>query len=451
MSFQFKKTPCLNALSFWGKVMFLAIVGGNCFLSIAQAQPSVQVGAFREGLNWRIDNEMGYVSNLLRQRSDELGTSFWTVKPSLEFGVERLGGQYSARYDITRNTYFASSVDNFTAQTLILAGAQELNRVNKVGLSASLNKTYEQRGTGFSEGFAALTIAKPTKLSSSDIRGFYQLGSDDAKLRLIGILGHRVTDRENILIQNDSRDYSENYFEALALYRVGSRTDLVLEYRDRDVSYERTPLDLTGSQIFLDSVERTYLVGAEYAATAKSSAKARVGAYQRDFKWKPAQWNGNPVPATSQPNPSTIAQPGISQSVVPTDSGNGIFWEFIGSWSPKVYSKFDLNTRVSTREALRIGSYIQSREHSLSWTHQWDDRLTSTMSVNWGVDDYQDSNREDDRFGANLRVGYDFNDLLEVGAGYSYQKLDSNSAFAPGYDNSIIYLFGNYLGSGGSN
>ena len=382
------------------------------------------------------NSEMGYDDNVLRQQTNPLGSRLLVVTPRVGYSIQAGGGLYTLGYELNRSEYLDSGQDSSTTQNLSLSVDQKLNSSNKVTVAGSYNHSYEGRGVGFNEGSNALSLSSPTPLVTEALSGKYQLGSDRATMRLIGSLGYMKSDRASPSIANDSRDYHVDSMGALMEYRVGSRTDLVAEWRDNQTSYDRTPVASDGTETPLDSDEQLYLIGLDLAATAKTSGKLRVGTSKRDFKWKSAQWEDAKTAATTPAATVTTVR-------FPNDTGGEFYWEFSAAWSPRAYAKFEFNTRTSTREALGVGSFVRVRDYSLSWSHLWKARLHSKLDFTIGNDTYVDSSRVDKRKAYNARLEYDFNSLLTLGFGYRYQQMISNAGNV-GFDKSVYYIFANY-------
>ena len=390
------------------------------------------------GLTFTVNNEFSYDDNVLRQQDNKTTSRVWTFNPRVAYQIDRAGGTYTLAYDAVHNNYLDSSDDTDTNQTASLRGEQKFNAFNKLGIVGSYNDGFEARGVGFNEGSNASQLGSPTPIIIKELTGNYQLGADRARMRLVGTAGYRATDRDSALIINDSRDYQEELLGASMLYRVGSRTDLVVEYRQREINYSRTPIDNLGREIPLDSQETLYLVGVDLEATAKTTAKVRVGTLERDFKWESAQWEDSAGGATEAPEPAAAAP-----AQAPRSSGQDPFWELAAVWAPRSYSRFELSSRSSTRESLGIGSYVRSKDYVISWTHNWSTRVGTKLDFSIATDSYRDSGRVDDRKAANVAFTYDFDQRLSTGLGYRYQDVRST---APGiaYDKSVFYIFANY-------
>ncbi len=416
--------------------MFKAVPLITCAL-VTAALPALAQESQVTGLNTSLVSELSFDDNILRQQDNAISSRILLVNPSVDYVLEQGGRVLGVGYDYANYSYLDSRADDYDAHTVNFNVEQRLGRSHKVSLLANLLSTSEGRGVGFNEGQNALTLDEPTDIDTTAFTGNYQLGADDASMRLIATLGTRSTDRDSPVIINDSRDYREDLWGGQLLYKLGWRTDLVAELRSRDIRYERNPVAADGSELGLDSTETQQLLGIDLRATAKTTGRLRVGTTKRDFRWKSAQWDGAPAsePAAEIPAPALAA--------APQDTGSDLFWEITGIWAPRTYSTFTFNSIVATREAVAAGFFIRSQEHRLAWSHRWNGWAQSEFDLTYGTDDFVGSSRVDQRRAINLRLLYTYNAATSLGLGIRHQKLESQFENL-GFDKWVYYFFFNW-------
>ena len=110
------------------------------------------------------------------------------------------------------------------------------------------------------------------------------------------------------------------------------------------------------------------------------------------------------------------------------DDKSGSLWEVGASWSPRTYSTFNLNTRRALDEGDSGASSIQSQSTTLSWNHEWLDRLSSDVSYTYSDQEYQDVKRDDKIKTLGLGLTYEMRRWLDIGVGYKYSENDSSAA-----------------------
>lgn len=408
------------------------------FLSLLVCSVSVQ-GQQQDldrGLEATVNSEFSYDDNILRQKTDGIGSRIWVFNPRIGYAFQSAGTDASIFYDFSNSKYLDSSADSYSSHTLNLSLDKQLNRSNKIMVQSSVLSSAEARGVGFNEGGNAALLDAPTDLDTQSVVANYQLGAEDARMRMVASIGKRSTDRNSPIIINDSRDFDEALDGAQIMYRLGWRTDLVTEYRRRKVIYSRTPIAADGTKQSLDSTESQSLVGFDLKATAKTTGKLRVGTTKRDFKWEAAQWEDGPVTSQVEEPAPALAQPRLG-----TDSD--LYWELTAIWAPRSYSTFTLNSRVSTREALAVGNFIRSQDYSLLWSHRLNSQIQAELDVSTGTDTYVGSSRIDDRRAISVRMLYTFEEWLNLGLGIRHQTLDSTFENA-GFDKLVYYMYFTY-------
>jgi polysaccharide biosynthesis protein VpsM len=397
------------------------------------------MGTQEEGLKLIVNDELSYDTNILQQRNNPLSSRLWQFNPRLSYGKNIQGGNVSLIYDVIHYRFLDSMIDTHTNRNFTITVDRKINKYNKLQFFGSYANGSEQRGSGFSEGPSALSLNQPTGIQTKGLLTTYQLGADDHKMRFIASFDVRSTDRDSPAIINDARDYKDKTYGLQLLYRVGSRTDLALEHRDRTVSYTRTPVDATGTRLPLDSEEHYYLLGFNMDASAKTTARLRAGVIDRQFRWNSATWDD--VPGGTGSEPAEALVPASVQ--FPADSGTDLYLEAAIVWSPSSYSRYEVSTRSSNREALGLGNYIHSKDYTLNWTHNWSERVDSSINFIMGTDLYRGSTREDRRKLADLKMAFDFGQSLIAGFGVRYQTVASNFTTAS-FDKNVFYIFANY-------
>jgi hypothetical protein len=417
------------------------IIGSSVAACAVAQAPLPGTNIVEPGLRATLGSEFSYDDNLLYQREQKLGTRVLHINPTLDFGWRRQGTDLSVHYDFGHTHYMESPADSFESHSLSYVFNTRLSRIHKLVLEGNLQRGVEARGLGFSEGGNVQQLDAPTPIRSSNLQLAYQLGSDSARLRAVASAGLSDTDRENPLISDDSRDFRANSGGLQLLYRLGWRTDLVAEYRRREVRYYGTPAPAGNLAWVPDSNENQYLVGVDLRATAKTSGRARVGTVERKPVWKVAQWEDMPE-ANREFVEDPFAQTAELQAGY-NDGGRRTYWELAGIWAPRSYSTFTLLSQVTNNEPLFVGRYVRSTDVSLGWTHRWNGWLESEIRWSAGRDQYIGSGREDDRQALNLRLDYSLDSKTHLGIGFRHQQLDSTSGLV-GYDKNVYYLYFNY-------
>jgi len=417
---------------FTARSVFLLLTVVACVSPSFAQEPEVN-----QGISLVLANELRFDSNVLRQQINPLSSRVWRFSSQLNYKLEQGGSDLELTHNFEHNRYLDSARDTYTNQVARLNFTQALNSTNRITVLAGLAKGYEPRGLGVTEGTSAQTANSPTGLNIGDLGIRYQLGRDLAKIRLIADLGITETDRDSALIANDSRDHTTTTQGLQLLYKVGSRTNLVLEHQARKFDYARTSQDETGNPLNLDSKDQRNSVGVNLEATAKTVGRVRVGKQSRNFQWRQAVWEDDPPAVIEE-----AAQVAVQRR--PDNRENSaLYWELAAVWSPRTYSRFEINAQTSTSESLVIGTFVRHKDIALQWVHDWNARLRTQLDYAVGRDVYEGTSREDRRRVWGAKIDYAYSRAVHAGYGYTDQHVNSSFRLS-GFDRSMHYLFVNY-------
>lgn len=372
----------------------------------AQEAGRFQVGQF--DIVPSMNASMSYVDNVAYARSEEPEIFSWrsVLSPELIAATEINGNPVQFGYRLERGVYFSSSQDDYTDHFFEASGDFELNSRHRVNTLAQYEDGHEDRGTGFSIGLGN-TLATPDRYKSTFVGGEYMYGAitSDGMVTL-------KADRETIDYDRSEqryliRDRVNNRIGAELAYRVGSATNAVIDLTQSYVRYDNQ----TGI-VSRDSDETRLLVGLTWESTAATTGFAKVGYKEKDFK------------AASR------------------DSFYGTDWEVGVEWQPISYSTVIFSTSADTLETNGEGNFIRGQLYSLSWNHNWLQRLSTSFKVVKSADEYiisDDvlSNREDDLMRYSATLNYDARRWLNFSLFYEFADRDSNRDVI-GYDRNVV-------------
>jgi hypothetical protein len=111
-------------------------------------------------------------------------------------------------------------------------------------------------------------------------------------------------------------------------------------------------------------------------------------------------------------------------------------------WQPVSYSTFRFTTSADTRETNGEGNFIRGRDYSVSWNHEWLQRLSTSFTASKSTDEYvlTDSvlaNRDDELMRYSASLNYDARRWLSFSLFYQLDDRDSNRALI-GYDRNVV-------------
>jgi hypothetical protein len=338
-----------------------------------------------------------YVDNLLRMDNDKKSTWVTEYTPKVLTWMQDGNNTYSLSYQLEDSHYASSHDDDFTDHQANLDVHHEFNVRNVLNIMGEYYDGHEERGTGLTEGEIAELIDEPVEYESSRLGGDYTYGNRSSRGRLE--LAARTVSYEykNFRDFTRFRDRDADTYGATFFWKMGPRTDALLEVRAINNDYDRAdPRDFAGS---LDSDEMNYLVGMTWDATARTTGSIKVGAYDREY-----------------------------DSSDRSDD-DGFQWEVDLTWKPRTYSSVNLNTRRVSQETSGQGDFIDTKEYAVTWDHKWTLRSRTHMSFLFGDDDYSGTERSDDRIELEAGFSHEIQRWLDLGFGYRFEKRDSNARF----------------------
>lgn len=341
-----------------------------------------------------VELDYGYDDNVKRAESNTRDSTFAHLMPDLRwvgaFGkhVVRVGylGGYAKYFDEPDENY----MDHY------LGADVKLDLTQKLDVNA---------GVGFRRGHE--TRFQTTGNDGADPNVWNQWNA-----KLEAIYGRRIataqigaayehTDRKYKNNGQDIRDYVGDVITLTGYYNLGPRTQLLVEPSYGTYEYLKTDQDNDVVKI---------LAGVVWTATAKTTGKARIGAYNKDFD--------------------------IEKALQKDTSGTWVDLEVV--WEPKTYSTVVLRARRDTKDAaLGTGGSYESTLLSAAWEHELTETTELQLGLSYQSDNYVEVNRDDDFIGAYIGISRAITRNITVGARYDFTQRDS-SVINNDFDNNMI-------------
>jgi len=335
--------------------------------------------------------------NIFHRQAHPKSSYITNINPSFKLQAGRGPSTLSLTYSLDKMIFHESRVDDALKHLLVLKADKEFTRRLRGSFLASYNQNQNRRGTLY-YGLKAL-VKSPYKYRQSKLHASVSYGLR-RRLKLSAQYMRRRYENNRYLTITRDRDTmgADLSFSSF----IAPKTFAVLEAR-----YMRYDYLLKTALINLNSVQQTYMVGLDWAATAKTSGSLRVGYQTKHF----------------------------SRST--NTASRGLYESLSMRWSPRTYSTISLKTGYGLRETNGMGTFIRNKHVSLSWKHQWTSRLRHTVSASYALNQYFGSNAYYGTAGlirggvyattaARLRVDYRFLRWLSTGVGYSYLQRSSN-------------------------
>lgn len=398
----------------------LAVALAAAGFAHAQEGTGIQAGPFR--VKPTLGVTFGHDSNVGQSNTAEVSSFFTLISPGVRLDAGNETRSFSLSYELESARYQDSSNDDYTDHRLNAGVTLSPSVRTKIDLGASLERGHDRRGTNSLQGLQNTITNDVDRWERKGLDLDFTYGAPGARGSLglgAGLSNINYINNESYSVRSD-RDL--RYVDGRFGWRVAPKTQVYFSANNSDISYDASRTRALLTNYFLDSTVRTYLLGLEFDATAKTSGHIGFGRTRRDFDDSRLQ--------------------GYS----------GVAWDVGLQFKPRSYSVIDLSASRGTQESVdflggvagvAVGTeYLIARDITLSWTHGWSDRFHTGIDVGRATSEYLASDRtlRDDTLNFwGLSADYKLRDWLSLGAGYkSYRReaavANSSSATNALYD-----------------
>ena len=336
----------------------------------------------------------GHNSNIFYQPTNEKSSAITTISPSLQFLLQHNDDAVGLSYSGNYGRYASSSADNYNDHIFDANAQFQGGRMNTFNLDAAYRLLHDPRGTGASQGNAALSRAHPDRYHQTEFSGSWNLGIQGAPMSFRLTADHMKMNYVSNLALTKYRDRTDNGFTFRIYGNASGKTRYFYEHGQTNFNYENP----TSIGVFLNSKEKSNYVGVEWDITGKTTGSVKVGRVKKDF----------------------------DAAGIIGDSLTG--WQAQVTWKPRTYSSFTLTSARQPQETNGQGSAINHTTTSLSWDHDWTSYLHSNVMANFGHDTYVANPRSDKLRNFGVGVNYDMRRWLNVRFNYSHNKRESNQS-----------------------
>jgi hypothetical protein len=326
----------------------------------------------------------GRDDNLFLTNTNKKSSDMQVYNPGLRLDIKGAASQFGLGYDLKAGKFSSSSADDYTDYKFDGFGEFVLSSSMGLKLAGDYTRGHDPRGST-DRGFSGT----PDEYRSTGGSALFAYGANDAKGRIEVEAGTVDRKYQNNRTTTVGSDRTTDSFAGRFFFRVAPKTSLILEARQEKLDYT-----LSTSQ--QDSKDTRYLVGVTWDATAATSGTIKVGQLKKDF------------------------------AVASRKDFSGTGWEANVEWKPLSYSKFDLYTTKTVSESTGLGDFTLAKKYGANWTHGWDSRLTSIVSLSRNDDEFVGNVRNDETSSYGLKLNYKVMRWLTVGGEYTSTNRDSN-------------------------
>jgi hypothetical protein len=332
--------------------------------------------------------------NMFLSNTDEVSSKLYIVSPRVELTTESGGNTFSLAGQVDEANYSATDEDDYTDWRVGGDAHLQMNVRNSLDLNAGFFRTRETRGTGFSQG--GFLPTSPDRYEESTWGGRYQFGTKESFGRLELSVNSYDKSYFNNRLTTRFRDREDFGWTGAFYLNISPRTDVFVEYSQRDVDYTTDPVVVAGAGDSLDSDETYAYVGVSWEISGATTGSVKIGQGDKEFD------------DSDRRDQDTSA------------------WEASILWEPLTYSVFNFTASKQYGESTGIGDALETTNFAIDWQHAWSDSLSTSVSWFTSDDDYTGSVRADNIDALSLRMDYSVRRWVDVFVAFSRDKRDSN-------------------------
>lgn len=377
--------PCAAGLT-------LLLLAGNVYSQEEKPEEVSGIG-LAPGLRLQpsLNTEVFFTDNRFRSENDETSETGLRLDPSLILSYSPSVGAYKLGY---RGSIDQVAEDDYEDREFFLTADLRPGTRHRFEADVRHKHDHDELGEDRRESVSGADNFDLDEWDEFSAGGQYTFGAPDARINLSARGG--ITDRE--YTTNEDGPFGTRFFDHKswsagggATYRVGAKTQLVLDLEHEEFEYD------TDSAPSFDSTLERALVGVRWLATAKTTGEALVGYFDQNFD----------------------------------SSGrkdfDGVDWRARVIWGPVTRTQFTVTTGRLLRETYLFGvSFINQRFYQLEWRQNWTSRLYSNIGASYRETDFEGTRREDDSTGFGATLFFELSRKITVKGGFNTTNRDSS-------------------------
>lgn len=347
--------------------------------------------------------ELFFTDNRFRSESNEESETGLRFDPSLVLSYTPLAGTYNLGYKGSIDPIVEDSYND--REIFLNADLRPLTR-HRFELDAKHKHDHDELGLDRREGGVDPDSFGLDKWNEFSIGAQYTFGAPDARINL-SARGDAVN-RE--YTTNESGPFGTRFFDRRswsagggATYRLGSKTQLVLDLDHKEFRY-----DVDSDPSFDSTLART-LVGVRWLAMGKTTGEVLIGYFDQDFN---------------------SAQ---------RKDVDGVDWRAQVIWGPVTQTQLTFTTGRLVRETHLFGvSFINQELYRFQWRQDWTSRLYSNVGGAFYQTEFEGTARDDDSTGFNATLFYELSRRITATAGFNITNRDSSMSSLD-YDRNVYF------------
>jgi len=346
-----------------------------------------------------------YDNNIFSEGENTTGSGILTLAPAVKFLLDDGINNYQLDVGVESGTFLDSSDDNYLTGNLGFTSHLEASSRSRFDVALEANKEIEPRGTGISEGQGD-SFVEPLAYNEQIAKLSYEYGSLSSSGR-IAFMGRyynkNYTNFTELSGRRDVRSFNQSTLGSTFYYTTNASTDAFFEIKAGPIKYDVAEINSRDSDML------SALVGVTWEATKLTSGNFKIGQEQKKF---------------------TDAS---------RESFKGVSWEGNIDWKPLTYTTLTLETSRSAKDPDGEGDYISESVYAANWQHEWNEKVSTTLSYSYIREDYTGFERLDKSNNLYMDVNYKLKRWIDVALYIEYTDQDSTRDDIV-YDKNVVGL-----------
>ena len=343
-----------------------------------------------------------YDNNIFSQASETTGSGIFTLAPAVKFLLDDGINNYQLDVGVESGTFLDSSDDNYVSGSLGFTSHLEPSSRSRFDLALEANKEVEPRGTGLTEGLGD-SIDEPLLYNEQLAKLSYEYGSLTSSGRIAVMGRYYNKNYTNFTDITQFRSFNQSTLGSTFFYTTNASTDAFVEIKAGPIKYD------VAEDISRDSDMLTALVGIKWEATALTSGSFKIGQEQKKF------------------------------SDARREDFKGVSWEGNVDWQPLSYTTLTLETSRAAKDPDVQGDYISESIYAANWSHEWNEKVTTTLNYSYIREEYTGFERLDKSNNLYADINYAFKRWVDVALYIEYTDQNSTRENIV-YDKSVVGL-----------
>jgi len=345
-----------------------------------------------------------YDDNIYQQTSNKQGDSILIISPSVDLFFDDGLNQYKLDLGFSSGTYAENSDDNYLDSSFNFSAHFEPSQRHRFDVLTSASSQTEPRGTGVTEG-AGSALSEPLTYKDNSIGGKYEFGALSSVAR-VSFEAQAVNKKyDNFRNVSKYRDNSATKLGTSLFYKMDSSTDLFVVVNRENIKFDH----VEENALSRDSIDDKALLGVQWEMTSMSTGVAKLGYQNKSF--------------------GDLTRQDFS----------GLSWEAEVQWQPLTYTSIAFETSRSAKDPTTLGDYVNQSLFALTWAHEWNEKLSSSIGASFTKDVYSGIYREDEIVVVSVSFSYLIHRWLEAGVFIDIKDNESTSEVMS-FDKNLIGL-----------